>query len=560
MINAFSRIVWHPLTVAFLLLTALMVTIDLTRPLMPVDETRYLTVAWEYFVRGEWILPTLNYDPYHHKPPVLFWLINGMWTITGTTSIWAARIVTLLASFGTLTLTYHIAKRLWPDHPKVAGASVYMMLGTPFFLVYGTLIMFDTLLTLAVLIGVYALICFYQSGNRWHFVTLGLAFGLGALIKGPVILLHLLPLILLFPFFQRPFAGPRSIWFQGMVFSLMIGVAAALAWAIPAAIQGGPAYEKMIFWGQSAGRMVKAFDHAHPFWFYLAWLPAVFLPWIFLAPAYIFKRQKDLLPQQAAHAIPAAPSHTPRLSPVRFILCWIVPVFIAFMAISGKQIHYIIPLLPGAFMLLAYTLIRTEIHNRLSSPTLFLILTGPVAALLLAFIGLEFYADEWGTRLTTGLITQLQAAHPAYLYIAALFLLLTYIALRHWSSSPRMPHPIVLGAILNVGMMIALHASLSPMLYRYYDLSPLAAQVEKAMDEGRPVAIGVDWEGELGYLAHMKKPILQIKEDHVQSWLRANPKGVVLHRHREDTPPKGVKILFTQEYRSPGKRFSLLGY
>jgi 4-amino-4-deoxy-L-arabinose transferase-like glycosyltransferase len=552
----------HPLFAAFILLSALMLTVDMTRPLMPVDETRYLTVAWEYFVRGEWILPTLNYDPYHHKPPFLFWFINGMWTITGTTSLWAARIVTLFASFGTLFLTYRIAKRLWPHDKKVAGTAVYMMLATPFFLIYSSLIMFDTLLTLAVLMGIHALICFYQTGNRWYFITLGLAFGLGGLIKGPVIILHLLPLILLFPLFQRPFAGPGSIWFQGSIFALVIGIAITLAWAIPAAIEGGPEYEKMIFWGQSAGRMVKAFDHAHPFWFYLIWLPVLFIPWVFIFPVYrstFSKSAHQNIGNQKAepflstsHPLPSNPS------PTRFILCWIMPVFIAFMAISGKQIHYLIPLLPGAFMLLAHIFIRTNLQARLSAPSLFLILTGPVAILILAFIGLEFYADEVNSSLTSGLIEQLKSAHPIYLYIAAAFLGGIYITLKRLPTA-RLSHPLLLGAAMNIGMIMALHASLSPMLYRYYDLSPLAAQVKKAEGEGRPIAIGVDWEGELGYLAHMKKPILQIKEDQIRSWLRANPKGIILHRHRKDAPQRGVKILFSQEYRSPGKRFSVLG-
>ena len=29
----------------------------LTRPLMPVDETRYLAVAWEMWLRGDFLVP-----------------------------------------------------------------------------------------------------------------------------------------------------------------------------------------------------------------------------------------------------------------------------------------------------------------------------------------------------------------------------------------------------------------------------------------------------------------------------------------------------------------------
>ncbi|MBI2235329.1 MAG: glycosyltransferase family 39 protein, partial [Micavibrio aeruginosavorus] len=48
----------------------------LLRPLLPIDETRYVTVAWEMFLRHDPLAPlTVNGTPYHHKPPLLFWLI-----------------------------------------------------------------------------------------------------------------------------------------------------------------------------------------------------------------------------------------------------------------------------------------------------------------------------------------------------------------------------------------------------------------------------------------------------------------------------------------------------
>ena len=48
-----------------ILLTAL-----LTRPLLPVDETRYASVAWEMWSRGDFLVPYLNGEPYSHKPPL----------------------------------------------------------------------------------------------------------------------------------------------------------------------------------------------------------------------------------------------------------------------------------------------------------------------------------------------------------------------------------------------------------------------------------------------------------------------------------------------------------
>ena len=41
-----------------------------TLPLLPIDETRYVTVAWEMRQSGHWLLPTLNGEPYDLDEPL----------------------------------------------------------------------------------------------------------------------------------------------------------------------------------------------------------------------------------------------------------------------------------------------------------------------------------------------------------------------------------------------------------------------------------------------------------------------------------------------------------
>lgn len=63
-------------------LTAL--TLIPPRPLMPVDETRYVAAAWEMHIGGSPWLPHLNGAIYGHKPPLLFWLINLVWAVVAS--------------------------------------------------------------------------------------------------------------------------------------------------------------------------------------------------------------------------------------------------------------------------------------------------------------------------------------------------------------------------------------------------------------------------------------------------------------------------------------------
>ena len=67
---------WPGLVLVVMALAALQLWL---RPLLPVDETRYLSVAWEMWQRGDFLVPHLDGVPYSHKPPLLFWLVHGLW-------------------------------------------------------------------------------------------------------------------------------------------------------------------------------------------------------------------------------------------------------------------------------------------------------------------------------------------------------------------------------------------------------------------------------------------------------------------------------------------------
>ncbi len=81
------------------------------RPLTPVDETRVVSVAWEMWQRGHFLVPYLNGQPYSHKPPLLQWCIHLLWWVFGV-SEWSARLVAPLFALGNLVLTAKLARRL----------------------------------------------------------------------------------------------------------------------------------------------------------------------------------------------------------------------------------------------------------------------------------------------------------------------------------------------------------------------------------------------------------------------------------------------------------------
>lgn len=88
-------------------------------PLMPIDETRYLSVAWEMWQHQSFLLPLLNGEAYSHKPPLLFWLIQLGWWLFGA-SDWVARLVIPTVGLAGFWLVADIVRQLDPDARREA--------------------------------------------------------------------------------------------------------------------------------------------------------------------------------------------------------------------------------------------------------------------------------------------------------------------------------------------------------------------------------------------------------------------------------------------------------
>ena len=326
------------------------------RPLLPVDETRYLSVAWEMWQRQDFLVPYLNGAAYSHKPPLLFWLIHGVWSVTGVQE-WSARLVPPLLALLVILQTTLLARRLWPDH--VAGINnmvPWLVSGGWFFMLFMTLVQFGLLLTLWVLLAWQGLLM-AASEQRRGWVISGVACGLGVLAKGPVVFLFVLPAALLAPWWRSERTNPR--WYAGLFFSLLIAAAIALAWAIPAGLAGGEAYRNAIFWGQSAGRMVNSFAHRSPWWLYLLALPLMLLPWLLWPAIWRAMHHLKLLLDESG---------------TRFIVVVVSVSLLLFSLISGKQAKYLLPVLPLLGLLLARLLtaggFSNEAQRRLRTITL----------------------------------------------------------------------------------------------------------------------------------------------------------------------------------------------
>lgn len=312
----------------YFLLFLTFVAAVLFRPLLPIDETRYLTVAWEMFLQKSYAVMSLNFEPYHHKPPMLFWMINAAWEIFGV-SRWAALLPIFASSALVLFLTKKLSTHLLGE--KATETTQWILLGSIPFLIYSSLVMFDMTVTALLLACILTYIS-HVKDPKWHKPVLaGLLMGAGILTKGPVMLLYVLWPLLLYPVWREDnFISPKKLYLSVLA-SLLICIVPVLIWLIPVFKETNDNFAFWLVWNQTAGRVTGNFSSAHsrPFYFYLMLSPLLFMPWIFFPSAW--KKIKDLNLQSKA---------------MKFLLCAVVPVFLSFSFISGKQPHYLLPLLP----------------------------------------------------------------------------------------------------------------------------------------------------------------------------------------------------------------------
>ncbi|HYW52176.1 MAG TPA: glycosyltransferase family 39 protein, partial [Gemmatimonadaceae bacterium] len=318
-------------TVAAALLAVITIVGLLTRPLLAIDETRYAAVALEMMQRGDWLVPHLNGATYSHKPPLLFWLVLAGWKLFGVSTAWA-RLVAPLAGLVALLLVSSLARRLWPHDARTRGWAPLITAGALVWASFGTLFMFDTLLACSALLALQGILLAVEHSRRRGIFMLAAGIALGILAKGPVIFLHVLPVALAAPWWATPRADRRwRQWYLALLGGVLLGAAGALAWAIPAGIAGGPEYQRAIFLGQTAGRMTRSFAHGRALWWYLPLLPAVLFPWFLWRESW-----------RAMSALRTAP----RDAGVRFCVVWGGAGLLAFSLVSGKQLHYLLPLMP----------------------------------------------------------------------------------------------------------------------------------------------------------------------------------------------------------------------
>ncbi len=466
----------------------------LWRPLWPIDETRYVGVAWEMWARHNFLVPYLNGVPYSHKPPLLFWFIHIGWWAFGVNDWWP-RAVPALFGLGSIFLLKALVRSLSAQGSFYRGVP-FVLMGCLFWISFNVFLMFDMMLTFFVLLGLIGITQLARHNKKSGVILVCLGIGLGILSKGPVIFVHLLPTALLAPFWGKGIR--KSSWttyYTVLALAIIVGIILALLWALPAAYSGGKEYKNAILWGQTAHRVVHSFAHNRPIWWYIVLLPIILYPWSLWPP--VWRNLKNLSLKECI---------------IRFSICMIAPGLLIFSLISGKQIYYLLPSIPLFSILIADLLKKS--HTTRASHLLVMIVLLCVGIVWAAapVIWRFFQPPPWAADIS-----------PTYG-----FLLIATVLAGFFSLPLDTEKAIKWMAGFSVFTFMILQAGTVNVINKMYDVRPISSKIAAFQKEGIKVANARKYHGEYHFYGRLKRPLVIIKKSQIDTWFKENPDGKVI--------------------------------
>jgi 4-amino-4-deoxy-L-arabinose transferase-like glycosyltransferase len=359
-------------------LTALLFSVSLAAPrVLGNHETIHCQNVREMLADGDYIIPHCGGRPWLERPPLPFWLTLPFVRAFGDTAL-TYRLVSLLVALWAVLLTGWMAS-LW--HGRAVGilsACIFMTIQE----VHRYAIAPESDIFVCALVAtgmaLFAHLEFrlrpdsrvgFLGPRPWALLAFFVVLGLGNLVKGLYFAdLHLLAPTVLFILWRPGWweALRRYLWLPGWLAFL----AAGSAWAL-AAYARHP--DIVALWGSDYnGRLTQGYMN-EPWWYYLANLPVVLLPWAPLALLGLWLTRHKALGKPA--------------SPERFLWCWALAPLILLSIPRGKHHHYLLSALaPWAVLAAAGAARAWEWLRQLPSAGLAVSLAVLVAVADVAFL------------------------------------------------------------------------------------------------------------------------------------------------------------------------------
>lgn len=286
--------------------------------LLSTDEPRYASIGREMARSGDWVTPRLDGSPWFEKPPLLYWMISSG-HLAHLPGEWAPRLPVALLSLTFLLLFFYLIACEFTA--RIAIAATTILATSAGWLAFSFAAVTD--LPMSALLGAAMLVTFFEK-RKWSGWAAGALLGLAILAKAFV------PMVLFAPAFFIA---------RGKRIAITVScLAVALPWHVLCFLRNGRAFWDEYFWRQQFSRFfTPERQHVHSWWYYLPVLLAGLFPW---TPLFALVARRSTYSDMRMRSLGA----------------WLLYGLAFFSASQNKLPGYLLPLLPGVALLLAFGL------------------------------------------------------------------------------------------------------------------------------------------------------------------------------------------------------------
>lgn len=328
--------------------------------LVGADEPRYAQIGREMLARHDWIVPTINGQPWLEKPVLLYWREMIAYSIFGVHD-WTARIPSAIFAAAFVIAILFFMRRFRPGSELDAalitaccaavigfgrGASTDMQLSAPF------------------CVAMLAWWAWHESGRKLWLTFFYVLLAVGALAKGPVSPALAILIVAAYAALRRDGRiFVRSLWIPGFILFFAI----ALPWYIAVQVKV-PQFFRVFFLQHNLERFsTNLYQHSQPFWYYIPVFIVSVLPWsVYTLPA-LWNTLRG-----AWNVIHRGNSQSGDEEPFyktdgfeQFLMLWVLVPLVFFSISRSKLPGYILPAIPPAALLTACYLQQHEKIDRI---------------------------------------------------------------------------------------------------------------------------------------------------------------------------------------------------
>ncbi len=304
-------------------------------PLFDNNEGLYASIGKSMLLHKAFIIPHLNCVPYIEKPPLLYWLLAGSFSLFGFTAL-AARLVTATSAALIGVALVFFAKKI--KQAQVGFYSTLIFVSSIGISIIARMVYFDMLFTFFIsgaLLGLF----YWHESRRVSALRIAYCFlGLAILTKGLIAIVLILGSFVLFLTWEKRL---HDLYRMLDPFGIALFSAMVLPWHIAAVIKHQDFFKHYIIEEHFLRFLNQREPHDYyngPIYYYLPRIMIYLLPWSFFMPL-IFWRAKELN------------SNERKL--LRFAWCWLLVPLLFFSFCRAKANYYMVVSMPALAMILS---------------------------------------------------------------------------------------------------------------------------------------------------------------------------------------------------------------